>query len=66
LKKILRAKGQEGIIKMLVTNYSFNSEIKGDSMIFSYKLHSGICNNFNANELMKKSGIKILSNIIDK
>lgn len=49
--------------KSLVTNYSFNSEIKNDSMHFSYELHPGICNDFNASELMKKSGIKILSNI---
>jgi len=49
--------------KMLVTNYSFNSEIKDSSMIFSYELHPGICNDFNASELMKRSGIKILSNI---
>lgn len=47
--------------KMLVTNYSFNSEIKDNSMIFSYKLHPGICNDFNASELMEKSGIKIIS-----
>ena len=52
--------------KMLVTNYSFNSEIKKDSMIFSYELQPGICNDFNASELMKKSGIKILSNISDE
>ncbi len=52
--------------KMLVTNYSFNSEIKGNSMIFSYELHPGICNDFNASELMKKSGIKILSDISNK
>jgi DNA mismatch repair ATPase MutS len=49
--------------KMLVTNYSFNSEIINDSMIFSYELHPGICDDFNASELMKKSGIKILSDI---
>jgi len=49
--------------KSLVTNYSFNSEIKNNSMIFSYELRPGICNDFNASELMKKSGIKILSNI---
>lgn len=52
--------------KKLVTNYSFNSEIKDNSMIFSYELHSGICTDFNASELMKKSGIKILSNISDE
>jgi DNA mismatch repair ATPase MutS len=49
--------------KMLVTNYSFNSEIKDNSMIYSYELDPGICNDFNASELMKKSGIKILSDI---
>lgn len=49
--------------KMLVTNYSFNSEIKDNSMIFSYELHSDICNDFNASELMEKSGIKIISDI---
>jgi hypothetical protein len=49
--------------KMLVTNYSLNSEIKDNSMIFSYELHPGICTDFNASELMKKSGIKMLSNI---
>lgn len=47
----------------LVTNYSFNSEIKDNSMIFSYELEPGICNDFNASELMKQSGIKILPNI---
>ncbi|MFO7524892.1 MAG: hypothetical protein R6W68_05525, partial [Ignavibacteriaceae bacterium] len=50
----------------LVTNYSFNSEIKNDTMHFSYKLQPGICNDFNASELMKKSGIEILSNISDE
>jgi DNA mismatch repair ATPase MutS len=49
--------------KMLVTNYSFNSEIKDNSMIFSYELHPGICNDFNASALMEKSGIKIISDI---
>ena len=52
--------------KMLVTNYSFNSEIKNESMIFSYELHPGICNDFNASELMKRSGIKILSTLPDE
>ncbi len=49
--------------KRLATNYSFNSEIINDAMIFSYKLHHGICNDFNASELMKRSGIKVLSKI---
>jgi DNA mismatch repair ATPase MutS len=49
--------------KMLVKNYSFNSEIEDDTMIFSYKLHPSICNDFNASELMEKSGIKIINDI---
>lgn len=51
--------------EMLVENYSFNSAIKDHTMIFSYELHPGICNDFNASELMEKSGIKIISNIRD-
>jgi DNA mismatch repair ATPase MutS len=46
--------------KMLVTNYSFNSKIINDSMIFDYKLHPGICNDFNASALMEKCGIKMI------
>jgi len=52
--------------KKLAVNYSFNSEMINDSMIFNYKLHNGICYDFNASELMKKSGIEILSNIKDE
>lgn len=46
--------------KMLVTNYSFNSKIINDSMIFDYKLHPGICNDFNASALMEMCGIKMI------
>ena len=52
--------------KKLVTNYSFNSEIEGDSMTFSYKLHPGICNDFNASALMEKSGIEIIADLSKK
>jgi DNA mismatch repair ATPase MutS len=48
---------------MIVTNYSFNSEIQHGEMVFSYELTDGLCKDFNASELMKKSGIKILSGI---
>jgi DNA mismatch repair ATPase MutS len=47
----------------LVTNYSFNSGILNSEMIFNYKLTNGLCQDFNASELMKKSGIKILTEI---
>ncbi|CDF79091.1 DNA mismatch repair protein MutS [Formosa agariphila KMM 3901] len=52
--------------KNLVTNYSFNSKIEDNTMVFSYKLDPFICTDFNASELMKKSGIKILSDITDE
>ncbi|HEY4656087.1 MAG TPA: DNA mismatch repair protein MutS, partial [Cyclobacteriaceae bacterium] len=48
---------------MNVRNFSFNSEIKEGEMLFNYALTNGICRDFNASELMKKSGIKILSDI---
>jgi len=48
---------------MMVVNYSFNSEIRKGKISFNYALTPGICSDFNASELMKKSGIKILSNI---
>lgn len=48
---------------MIVSNYSFNSKIEGDEMTFDYKLTAGICTDFNASALMKKSGIKILDDI---
>ncbi|WP_224998770.1 DNA mismatch repair protein MutS [Cesiribacter sp. SM1] len=47
----------------LVKNYSFNSEIRQGEMIFDYKLTPGLCKDFNASELMKKSGIKVLDYI---
>ncbi|MCE6988021.1 MutS-related protein [Dyadobacter sp. CY323] len=48
---------------MIVDNLSFNSEIRGEEMIFNYKLTQGICKDFNASELMRKSGIKILTDM---
>lgn len=48
---------------MIVSNYSFNSEIQNGEMSFDYELTHGICRDFNASELMKKSGIRILPNI---
>jgi len=51
---------------MIAGNHSFNSEIQEGEMTFNYELTQGICRDFNASELMKKSGIKILSNISDK
>lgn len=42
-----------------VKNYSFNSKIEGDKIIFDYKLTEGICGSFNASKLMQLMGIAI-------
>lgn len=44
----------------IVINYSFNSTIREGEMIFNYVLSQGLCSDFNASELMKRSGIKVL------
>ena len=44
----------------IVTNYSFNSRIQHGEMTFDYILTDGLCSDFNASELMKRSGIKVL------
>lgn len=49
--------------QMIANNFSFNSAIQAGEMTFNYTLTPGICNDFNASELMKRSGIKILSDI---
>ncbi len=43
-----------------VQQYSFNSQIKDSVLYFDYKLTHGLCRDFNASELMKRNGIKIL------
>ncbi|MBE9463985.1 DNA mismatch repair protein MutS [Dyadobacter sp. UP-52] len=50
----------------MVANFSFNSDIKDGEIIFNYNLTKGICTDFNARELMKKSGIKIFSGVGEK
>jgi hypothetical protein len=42
-----------------VKNYSFNSKIDGDKIIFDYQLTPGICGSFNASKLMQLMGIAI-------
>jgi ABC-type multidrug transport system fused ATPase/permease subunit len=46
-----------------VANFSFTSEIREGQMKFDYRLKEGICQDFNASELMKRSGIKILTSV---
>ena len=45
-----------------VQNYSFNSDIIEDEIIFDYKLTNGICRSFNASKLMQLMGIDIKTN----
>ena len=42
-----------------VENYSFNSTIEGDKILFDYTLQRGICRSFNASKLMQLMGIAI-------
>lgn len=48
---------------LAIQNYSFNSAIREGQISFDYLLSPGICADFNASELMKRSGIRILSDI---
>lgn len=48
---------------MIVSNHSFNSQMNNGEMSFNYELTDGICTDFNASELMKKSGINILDDV---
>ena len=48
---------------LAVENFSFNSEITDDEIRFNFTLTKGICTDFNASELMKRSGIKIIADI---
>ena len=42
-----------------IRNYSFNSVIENDDIIFDYALTPGLCKGFNATKLMQKMGIEI-------
>ncbi|WP_317175588.1 MutS-related protein [Pontibacter beigongshangensis] len=46
-------------LKGSVENYSFNSTIEGDKILFDYTLQRGICRSFNASKLMQLMGIAI-------
>ncbi len=42
-----------------VCNFSFNSSIEDDEILFDYKLSPEVCHSFNASKLMEKMGIRI-------
>jgi len=48
---------------LTIENFSFNSTIRDGQIWFDYRLTPGICTDFNASELMKRSGIRILSDM---
>lgn len=48
---------------LMIDNFSFNSKIRDGNISFDYHLTAGICTDFNASELMRQSGIKILADV---
>ncbi len=42
-----------------VENYSFNSEVINEKLVFDYKLQKGVCRSFNASKLMQQIGIEM-------
>ncbi|QKZ11634.1 MutS-related protein [Spirosoma sp. KUDC1026] len=51
--------GQLGDSSGFVHNYHFQSDLKQGELIFDYYLRSGICESFNASQLMRAIGINI-------
>jgi len=51
--------GAWGASQDYVRNYHFRSDISEGQLSFDYRLHPGICQSFNAAELMRMMGIKI-------
>ncbi|MBS0001319.1 MAG: DNA mismatch repair protein MutS [Cyclobacteriaceae bacterium] len=43
-----------------IINYSFESSILDDEILFDYKIRPGICETFNASKLMEKMGIRLI------
>lgn len=42
-----------------ISNYSFNSDLLDDELVFDYTITDGVCRSFNASQLMKQMGIKV-------
>lgn len=54
------ALGQMGEVSPeYVTNYNFNSDLEDGKLHFDYKLREGICQSFNASQLMRQMGIEV-------
>jgi len=46
-----------------VANYSFNSTIQNNEILFDYTLTPGLCHSFNASKLMEKMGIQVAKEV---
>ncbi|WP_247237724.1 MutS-related protein [Telluribacter sp. SYSU D00476] len=51
--------GQWGATQTYVHNFHFRSDVQDGQLTFDYKLHGGICQSFNASELMRMMGIRV-------
>lgn len=51
--------GKLGTEEDFVHNYHFQSDIEAGKLLFDYKLRKGICQSFNASQLMQAIGIEI-------
>jgi hypothetical protein len=51
--------GEWGAGEDYVDNFHFRSDVEHGQLHFDYKLHDGICQSFNASELMRMMGIDI-------
>lgn len=49
--------GELGEADAKIRNFSFNSTLENDKIIFDYLLTPGVCKSFNASQLMKNMGI---------
>ncbi|MFY0601523.1 MAG: hypothetical protein JXR03_17745 [Cyclobacteriaceae bacterium] len=49
--------GELGETDPKIRNFSFNSTLENDKIIFDYTLTPGVCKSFNASQLMKNMGI---------
>ncbi|GHB68768.1 MutS-related protein [Persicitalea jodogahamensis] len=51
--------GEWGVTQPFVQNFHFRSDVQDGKLVFDYRLHEGICQSFNASELMRMMGIAV-------
>lgn len=65
--RILQYKEQIAVLDKKLQSASLlrlGAELKGEKILFNYKLTEGFCTDFNASALMKRSGIEILPDVL--